>query len=201
MLVVFVCPSLFHDDGLVFKQSVDFFERKNQKQKFVFLSLADEAWTEMRVAFNNTLKLYKAEAADANVRWAYRNYDNETHKSTKLVGLNDALRELHEFWFVPFYQRDRGIIGLKDHFAMLTHVYGYKVEIPEDLVARIAGNSLREKKIDAAKSLYQYNVDTFPNSPDSYDGLGKFFEVQNDLIESEKFYPRCRKGPRTKTGC
>lgn len=183
-----VSPSLFHDNGLVFKQSVSFFDKKQQKRKFVFLSLADESWTEMRLNFNNTLKLYKAKADAANIGWAYRNYDDETHESTKLVGLNDGLRELHQHWFVPFYQRDRGIAGVKEHFRMLNEIYGYPIAIPEELVNRIARNNLREKKVEEAKGLFQYNLESFPNSPNVYDAIGGFFETQKNLVEAEKFY-------------
>jgi len=183
-----ISPSLFYDNGLVFKQSVGFFDKKQGKKKFVFISLADETLTEMRVNFNNTLKLYKAKAQAANIRWSYRNYDNETHGSTKLVGLNDGLRELHEFWSVPFYQQDRGIAGLKDHYIMLNEIYGFPIEIPEELVYRIARNNLRENKVEQAKGLFQYNLENFPESPGVYHAMGEFYESQKNVPEAAKFY-------------
>jgi len=183
-----ISPSIFHDKGLVFNHAIEYFNKANHTGKYVFLSLADESWTEMRLSFGNMITLFKSKALKANIRWDYRYYNDETHESTKLVGLNDGLRKLHQSWFVPFYQRDRGIVGLKDHYSMLNEQYGYPIEIPESLVNRIAYNNLRDGKKESTGSLFKYNVEHFPNSPNAYDSYGEFFERQENYKEAKKYY-------------
>lgn len=183
-----ISPSIFHDNGLIFQEGLQFFKKNNTNRKFVFLSLADEAWSEMRIHFKNTVQLFKNNANSANIRWHYSFYDEETHETTKLRGINDGLRKLHEFWFVPFYQRYRGAEGLIEHFEMLNEQYGYEISISEKLVNRIAYNNLREGKIKQARSLFQYNVDNFPSSANAYDSYGEFFEKQGINVEARKYY-------------
>lgn len=181
-------PSLYHDNNLLFKHALSYFSKESTGNKFVFLSLADEVYSEMRISFRNTIDLFKNKATQKNIRWSYKVYDDETHESTKLVGLNDGLRSLHEFWFVPFYQRDRGIEGLKDHYKMLNKFYNYKIDIPESLVARIAKNIFREGKTKQAYTLLKYNVDHFPNSPNTYNEMGEYYEKVKEYDNARKQY-------------
>lgn len=170
-----ISPSLFHDDAMVFDLGVKYMTLNDSASKYVFMSLADEAWTEMRVSFNNTVALFKDYADQKGVRWDYAFYNNETHGSTKLVGLNDGLRKLHGSWFTPFYQRDRGIAGIKDHYKKLSIQYGFEIEVPQGLVNRAGYNLLRENKLEAALSCFSYNTEAFPDSPNAFDSLGDYY--------------------------
>lgn len=186
-----VSPSLYHDNGLLFNHALSYFDNpKTGDKKFVFLSLADEVYSEMRINFRSTINLFKSKANSKNIRWSYKVYDTETHETSKLVGLNDGLRSLHEFWFVPFYQRDRGAEGLLDHYNLLNDLYGFKdkIEIPQSLVNRIGYNILREGKPEMALTLFKYNVEHFPNSPNSYDSLAEYYEKQKKYTDAKKYY-------------
>ncbi|WP_299362915.1 alpha/beta hydrolase-fold protein [Winogradskyella sp.] len=186
-----ISPSLYHDKGLLFNHALKYFDRPSTNdKKFVFLSLADEVYDQMRINFRSTINLFKSKANSKNIRWNYNVYDSETHETSKLIGLNDGLRSLHEFWFVPFYQRDRGIEGLIDHYKLLNDLYSFnnKIEIPEHLVNRIGYNVLREGKPDAAYSLFKYNVEHFPDSANAYDSLAEYFERQKQFKEAKEYY-------------
>jgi len=186
-----ISPALFHDNGLLFDHAVSYFDKpKIGDKKFVFLSLADEAYSEMRIKFRNTVELFKVKASSKNIRWKHKVYDSETHATSKLVGLHEGLRSLHESWFVPFYQRDRGIEGLVEHYNLLNDLYKFKskIEVPRGLVNRTGYNSLREGKLEKALSLFKYNVKHFPNSPNSYDSLAELYERQKKYAEAKKNY-------------
>jgi len=186
-----ISPSLYHDNRLIFDHALSYFSKPSTgDNKFVFLSLADEAYQELRETFRNTIDLFKSKANSMNMRWSHKVYDTETHETSKLVGLNDGLRSLHEFWFVPFYQRDRGADGLQDRFKLLNHLYGFneEIKIPENLVNRIGYNILREGKPEKAYSLFKLNVELYPNSPNAYDSLAEYFEGQKKNIEAKKYY-------------
>ena len=186
-----ISPSLFHDNGLLFKNALRFFKKpSNEGKKFVFLSLADEVYDQMRINFRNTVNLFKTKAASKNIRWNFKVYDSETHGTSRLVGLNDGLRSLHEFWFVPFYQRDRGAEGLIEHYKLLNNLYNFneEIKIPESLVKRIGYYVLREGKPDIAYSLFKYNIDNFPNSVNAFDSMADFFERQKKYSEAIKYY-------------
>ena len=138
-----ISPSLYHDNGLLFNHALTYFEKpSSDNKKFVFLSLADEVYDQMRINFRSTINLFKSKANSKNLRWNYKVYDSETHETSKLIGLNDGLRSLHEFWFVPFYQRDRGAKGLIEHYKLLNDLYSFKdeIQIPQSLVNRIGYN-------------------------------------------------------------
>ena len=186
-----ISPSLYHDNGLLFNHALSYFDKpKTDDKKFVFLSLADEVYSEMRKNFRSTINLFKSKANSKNIRWSYKVYDRETHETSKLIGLNDGLRSLHEFWFVPFYQRDRGAEGLIDHYNLINDLYGFKnkIEIPESLVNRIGYNIFREGKPEKALTLFKYNVEHFPNSPNSYDSLAEYYEKQKLYSDAKKYY-------------
>lgn len=186
-----ISPSLYHDKGLLFNHALSYFDRPStDDKKFVFLSLADEVYDQMRINFRSTINLFKNKANSKNIRWNYKIYDTETHETSKLVGLNDGLRSLHEFWFVPFYQRDRGAEGLIEHYKLLNDLYSFKdeIEIPQSLVNRIGYNILREGKPDMAYSLFKYNVEHFPNSPNAYDSMADYYERQKDYINAKKYF-------------
>jgi len=185
-----ISPSLYHDNGILFEHALSYFEKPSFKNKFVYLSLADEVYSEMRINFRNTVDLFKSKASSKKIRWHYKYYNTETHESTKMVGLNDGLRFLHEFWFVPFYQRDRGADGLTEHYKKLNDIYGYKIEIPEQLVNRIAYNILREGKIEKALTLFKHNIEQYPNSPNTYDSLADYYERLKNYTEAKKYYNR-----------
>ncbi len=186
-----ISPSLYHDNGLLFNHALSYFDKPStDDNKFVFLSLADEVYDQMRINFRNTIDLFKNKASSKNIRWNYKVYDKETHETSKLIGLNDGLRFLHEFWYVPFYQRDRGAKGLLEHYKMLNDFYGFneEIKIPQSLGNRIGYNLLREEKPEQAYSLFKYNVERYPNSPNAYDSLAEYFEGQKNYKDAKKYY-------------
>lgn len=188
-----VSPSVFHDNGLIFKQGLNFFEKKNDKRKFVFLSLADESFTEMRLNFNNLVQLFKSNSAKANIRTSFRYYDDETHETTKLKGLNDGLRTLHEFWYTPFYKRENGLSGLMEHSKLLSYEYGFEVSVQEGIANRVAYNALRKKDFTTAKELFEYNIKAYPNSPNAFDSMGEYYETQDDFTNARLNYEKAIK--------
>ncbi len=186
-----ISPSLYHDNGLLFNHALSYFdEPPNTENTYVFFSLADEVYDQMRINFRNTVDLFKNKASSKNLKWEYRVYDKETHETSKLIGLNDGLRTLHKFWYVPFYQRDRGVKGLLEHYDMLNNLYSFneKIKIPEYLANRIGYNLLREQKAEQAHSLFMYNIKHYPDSPNAYDSLAEYFERQKNITEAKKYY-------------
>lgn len=186
-----ISPSLHHDNGLLFDHALSYFDKPATNDNiFVFLSLADEVYDQMRINFRSTINLFKSKANSKNIRWDHKVYDTETHETSILIGLNDGLRSLHEFWFVPFYQRDRGVKGLLDHYKLLNDLYSFneEIKIPENLVNRIGTNILREGKPKQAYSLFKYNVEHYPNSPNAHNSLAVYFEGQKNYFEAKNNY-------------
>ncbi len=182
-----VSPSVFHDDGLIFKQALQYFQNPSKEKKYVFLSLADERFQEMRIHFDNMISLFRDHPME-NLRWHYKYYQEETHETTKLRGLNDGLRDLHYHWFIPFYQRNRGIEGLKEHVALLGRVYGYEIPLSSSMVNRTGYTKLRDGDFEAAIKLFQYNIDHFPQDPNAYDSLGEAYEKMENWEKAKLYF-------------
>ncbi len=184
-----VSPSVFHDDGLIFQQALSFFDKPLQKNKYVFLSLADERFQEMRIHFDNTIALFRDHPMP-QLRWQYKYYQEETHETSKLRGLNDGLRDLHYHWFIPFYQRNRGIDGLKEHTALLSKTYGYDVPLSASMVNRTGYTKLRDGDMEAAIKLFQYNIEHFPESANAYDSMGEAYEKMENWDKAKFYYEK-----------
>ena len=181
-----ISPSVFHDNGLIFEKALAYCDNPASSNKFLFLSLADERFQEMRMVFHNLVNLLRDRSME-NLKIVVKDYPNETHETTRLVGLNDALRNQHQHWFIPFYQRDRGLNGLKEHYDLLNKVYSYDIEIPSDALLRAGKSLMRENKLSQAKECFQYSVKQSPRQPLGYYFLSDICMKQNDQ-ESAKVY-------------
>jgi len=59
----------------------------------------------------------------------------------------------------------------------------------EDLINRLAYLYLKVDKVKAVR-YFKKAVELFPNAPNAWDGLGEYYEKNNDFINAKKAYSK-----------
>jgi predicted alpha/beta superfamily hydrolase len=181
-----VSPSLQWNDQKTLHQAQEFFAKRAQLGKTLFLSLADEGNTEnpMGQAFDQLRQSLTAKAPK-DFHWDSARYPDEDHGSTVLRAHYAGLRTVFAGWQVPADPDNGlpggGLAGVEKHYHDLSQQYGCPVVVPENVLNRLGYQLMESKKVDEAIAAFQRNVELYPGSANVYDSLGDGYEAAGKL--------------------
>lgn len=131
-----------------------------------------------------------------NLALDYKYYPDDNHNSVSFIAQYDALRFIFNYYKFNLYPGyiDNGNIRLdsllSDHYNNVSKQLGYIVKPPENLVNGLAYHSLNTKQFTKAEYLFKMNVSNYPESSNTYDGLGDFYAATNDKINAVMWYKK-----------
>lgn len=181
-----VSPSLQWDDQRTLHQAQKFFAGKEELKKALFFSLGNEGNTPnpMGEGFEQLQKTLKTKAPK-DFHWDSARYPDETHGSTVLLAHYAGLRTVFADWQMPVNAQgggpEGGMAGIEKHYGDLTERYGCAVLPPENLLNQFGYGLMGQKKLDEAISVFQRNVELYPDSANVYDSLGEGYENAGKL--------------------
>ena len=79
---------------------------------------------------------------------------------------------------------------LDAHYRNVSKQLGYIVKPSENHVNGLAYHSLNTKQFTKAEYLFKMNVSNYPESSNTYDGLGDFYAATNDKINAVIWYKK-----------
>jgi uncharacterized protein len=177
-------PSLDWDDNLPQKSLAKAFESARSVKAFLYVARSDDSGRAL-ADYESLVATLKTKAPQG-FRWYSAAYPDETHGSIPLVAQIDALRRLYSGYRLHPDAMVKGIAFAEKHFAEVSRVVGWPLPIPEGVVNELAYEALGTGKTEEALTLFQRNVQSYPNSANAHDGLADAYEKQENWTEAAK---------------
>lgn len=178
-------PFIMWDNNFTLNQAVEKLQEPMDFKNFLYITLGDEAnYVEPLGKLTSLLELKKPNGLE----WHYNVMKNDNHGTVPLKSLYNGLETLYENWIIEPEVADQGIKSVVDHYHKLTAKFGYKIEIPENVINALGYRAMGQQKIDLSLEFFQYNVKLYPESANVYDSLGEGYEAAGKLKLAAKNY-------------
>ncbi|MBF4517918.1 alpha/beta hydrolase [Flavobacterium sp. ANB] len=197
---VAIDPSMWWNHEKFLKETTQKLANKNLANVSLFMGIAntmDDDMDIVKVRKDTTkftrhirsildLNDFLSQNKKSNLRYQHQYYKNDSHGSVPLIATYDALRFIFDFNELKLSIADRVNFNkavftkIEKHYENISNHFGYKVSVPERVVNVYGYQALSKKDNDFAGYLFKLNVTNFPESPNTYDSLGDFYEANGD---------------------
>ncbi|MDR6567542.1 alpha/beta hydrolase-fold protein [Chitinophaga ginsengisegetis] len=131
------------------------------------------------------------------LKWSYKYYEDDDHNSIPFVGEYDGLRFLFPHYRFPTYlytdnscPADSLKTLITTHFNTLSKDMGYRVRPYETTLNEFGYANLQRKNFDKSKMFFQLNIDYYPESFNTYDGMGDYYLEMKDTVHANIFWKK-----------
>jgi hypothetical protein len=180
-------PFLHWDNNFVIKRAEEIFKQNKDWKKTMFIALGDEpAYMNGFNAFQDLLKRSKPK----NFEYEFQQYKDENHGSVVLRAYYAGLRKIFHGWTPP---TGGSLTDLENHYKKLSERFGYRINIPENLLNQIGYQFLNANRLPEAIDVFRRNVELYPNSANVYDSLAEGYEKNGQLKQAGENYEKAYK--------
>lgn len=177
-------PVLHWDNNFVIKRAEELFKQNKDWKKTMFIALGDEpAYINGFNSFKDLLDRTKPK----NFDYEFRQMTDENHGSVVLQAYYRGLRKIFDGWS-PL--QATSVTDLENHYKKLSDKFGYKINIPENLLNQIGYQLLAANKVQEAIEVFKKNTEIHLNSANVYDSLGEALERNNQLELAKQSYEK-----------
>lgn len=197
---VAIDPSMWWDKQKFLKETTKTLATKNLENVSLFLGVANtmEGNMDLLKVRKDTSVITKhiRSALDLNdflnqnkkssLQYQYKYYKDDNHGSVPLIAAYDGLRFIFAFNQLKLSIAEQMNFNkavftkIEKHYENLSKHFGYKVNVPEQVINVYGYQSLAKKDNDLAGYLFKLNVVNYPESPNVFDSLGDFYEANGD---------------------
>jgi tetratricopeptide (TPR) repeat protein len=119
-----------------------------------------------------------------------------------LIAEYDGLHFLFSFYnFPPGFQEsliDKNAkidleAAFNDHYADISKHMGYKMLPPEDMVNQMGYYLLQINLPERAYAAFNLNIKNYPNSSNTYDSMGDYYDHQKNKAKAIEYYTKALK--------
>lgn len=134
-------------------------------------------------------------------------YNSDDHGSVPLIAEYDALHFIFDYYPLKltrpeFIDMNKEVISkIEKHFETVSEHLGYKVKLPESMVNSMGYQKLGVKNFEIAEYLFKLNIANYPESANTYDSLGDFYDAKGDSVNAILSYKKAlsiKEMPETK---
>jgi predicted alpha/beta superfamily hydrolase len=117
-------------------------------------------------------------------------YGDDNHGSVPLISEYDGLRYIFDYYKFNFSPRDFAdtsahiAMKFKKHYDIVSKNMGYRVTPPELNINALGYYAMSNKQYDIAASLFQLNIENYPNSGNTYDSYGDLLLARKDTANA-----------------
>lgn len=193
-------PGMNWDNMKLLKQAEKQLAQKNFEGTSLFLSIANQGYSDTDSLKDNAAAFELARYLDANksnnLRYRWRYYEDDNHGSVPLISEYDGLRFLLDFYNPrlpytkfrdPSYNVDSFIVS---HFTRVSSHMGYTFPPPEGLMNWLGYLFIMEKQYDKAYNLFKLNTENYPLSANVFDSMGEILLIKEDTIGAIENYKK-----------
>ena len=166
------------------KATEDYLNSQKQSSKIIFVGVSEGDNEKHQNSFQALNNLFTAKSPKT-MEYIFERIINEDHWSEPLIGIYKGLKFIYKSWKIPFAVIDNADLPiLKAHLDSLSAKYSYKVKYPEPLLTQIGmefvdpeaeHHASKEKMTNAAKELFELNIENYPKSSEAYFVLGTYY--------------------------
>jgi predicted alpha/beta superfamily hydrolase len=179
-------PSLYWNQFEWLKNAENFLDRYDSLKHFLFIS--GEKKDEEQTRYLDKFKDLVEAKALKDFLYEYRCFPEENHGSVAFPGLYSNLKQFFQGWQFPGEAWEKGPDKVKEHFQSLSERFGYPIPVTEEFLTDHAFHGLRRHKApDEAIRLFELCLTLYPNSAESYEGIGEAYAqkgMKEKAIES-----------------
>lgn len=206
-------PSLDWDDQKLINESREILSSRNYKGKALFMSLSgnlhnqnkqvtidnvmkdtsiNTLFARSNITFSNLVKQNK----NNELAFEWKFYPNDLHGTIPFPSILDGLISLFE-WFQwentdkfnsPDTPKEELSKMVKYREQKLQNHFGYSVPpYPEEILGMSGYMSLDREQPEKAKMFFDYLLQYYPNSANTYDSMADYYERNNDYKNALKF--------------
>ncbi|MBB6498609.1 alpha/beta hydrolase-fold protein [Pedobacter cryoconitis] len=208
-------PSMSYDNDKLLGQTESLPDHRNIKNAVLFLGVANtmkpgidtlsvrQDTTQLTHHIRSILKF----SADLKhnpikgLKWKLRYYPQDDHASVPLIAAYDALRFVFCQNKFPenqpvnqFFDKKYSAAEIKKmiiaHYQSLSQKMGYQVRPSEQEINNYGYTFLRQKDLERAEMFFQLNIYYYPQSFNTYDGLGDYFLSTGEKAMAAKYYKK-----------
>lgn len=178
-------PYIMWDENYVLNESLKELQQPLTFKNFIYITLGNEPnYVEPLGKFTNELETKKP----SGLEWHYEVMENDNHGTVPLKSLYNGLETLYKDWQIKAAVADQGIVSIQNHYNKLSDKYGYKVEMPENVLNNMGYRAMGQDKTDLAIEYFLHNVKLYPESANVYDSLGEGYEAAGKLDLAKENY-------------
>jgi hypothetical protein len=206
---VAIDPSMWWDNQKLLRRTDSVLQQNTYDGKTLFLAVAntmqkgmdtmkvikDTTGATMHIRSNLQLAKMLQKHKNNHLAWSWKYYNEDNHGSVPLIAEYDAL---HYFFKnialrLPSSPADTAFFNvayIKQHYENVSKQMGYKVLPPEELMNGLGYQFMSLNMMDKAQSLFQLNIDNYPQSFNVFDSMGDLFKAKGDKEKAVEFYSK-----------
>lgn len=191
---VAIDPSLWWDNGLLFKQAKEKFSKPIPGKRVLYVAQANTLTPDDTLPnphfndimqFNSVLEAYN----NSGVRYGYKYYPGDDHGSVPMIAEYDALRFIFASYKGNLIQAISHPELITQHYQQISSEFGYTVLPPEsmlDLMGVIGGQIPNAKTIE----ILQMATTLYPKSAHAQVSLGSGYMAKGDKASAIAAYEK-----------
>lgn len=207
----YICidPSMWWNKQMLLIEAKDALEKRNFQGTSLYLGIANTAPFGMNISqvladtatgtnhMRNILKLqgYFENNKQNGLRYQGKYYETDSHMSVPFIAEYDALHFLFNFYPLKINGKDIDdttaaylINKCKNHYSYASKQLGYKVNPDEDLINWLGYDFLDKKQYEKAKLLFEYYLESCPESAAAYGFMGDYYQAINDTKNAIAYF-------------
>ena len=172
-------PAVWWGDRTTVKETKKFITSTKKLDNYLYMNIGEEGGA-MRVVYDDFHEFLQSNKPE-NFRFVTDAFNSVPHGLTAPAGLFNAFHNLFLPMQIPMtaYTGDPESIGR--YYAELSNQWGTEVKPPEGSIRQIGYNLVNQENMTEAISVFKYNIELHPSSPDAQYGLAYGYDVKGDL--------------------
>jgi tetratricopeptide (TPR) repeat protein len=122
--------------------------------------------------------------------WAYVEIPGVSHNYTPYKALYDGLLAAFPGFAVPQKELEQGLDAVKEHYANVSSVYGYAVNVPDDVYAALVRGWLDFHDPEEILPITAEWTATYPRSAVAWYFHGRIYQLSNDLDKARECFQK-----------
>lgn len=172
-------PAVWWGDRTTVKESKKFISDTKKLNNYLYMNIGEEGG-DMRVVYDDFHEFLQSNKPE-NFRLVTDAFDSVPHGLTAPAGLFNAFHSLFLPMQMPMTAYTGDIESISKYYQHLSIQRGNEVKPPEGTVRQIGYNLVNQENMTEAISVFKYNIELHPSSPDAQYGLAYAHDVNGDL--------------------
>jgi uncharacterized protein len=203
-------PSMWYEDEKFLNNTISQIPNKNLQGTRLFIGTANTMPKGMTLAnlgkdkstetqhIRSIFKLDKfiKSHTHTGLKYALKYYEHESHISVPLISEYDGLRFIFDYYLIDITEKDLKdstssiATKYKQHYNKISNEMGYKNAAPEAFINYLAYDAMLKKQYHRGESLFQLNIENYPNSNTVYDAYADYLIAKHDTLNAITYYKK-----------
>jgi len=178
-------PYVMYDEDYTLKKIANMDKVSFKKNTSLYIAIGNEK--NYKKPVGKFVKMLK-QKADNTLTWHFEQMNEHTHSTITLDTLELSFNQIFNNFNPPANLTTLGLDKLINYINTTNNLYGNNLVGTEKLVNLLGYQYLAKGRVKKALHSFKYNVENFPESPNTYDSLGEAYEKANNLNLARRNY-------------